>query len=362
MDIRTLVAQMQSTSVGTRLARNAAAQFGTRTRRYIGAEILPERLVTENAYREEQVRYRSVIANAGTRYSPTQKKKGVLVGSIDVILAESDIASELTSRDYDALRRVLQNAGSMEATAQMIRFLDTTVNTPLVELLEKWRWQAIVDALITARGDNDYKEDFAYANPAGHRTAAAAAWSTDTTDIWEEILGRAQLLRSKGYEVNRIVTGSDVISIMSGNNTIKSRAGRITVNNTGQITAQFGRASREDINAIAREDNLPPFETYDLMYRTSTGTGYFFPRGTMVFLGTSGLSEEIDLGDAGIELLDNTLGYTAVGVAAGQNAPGRIIRMEAFENKPPRIEAEGWQTAVPLILEPEAIGVINTIT
>jgi hypothetical protein len=365
-DILALMSAMATNGDAARIARNPLAQFGTRNRRYLGAEILPERLVPENAYREENVKYRSVLANAGTRYSPTQKKGGALVGSVDVILAESDIASELTSRDYDALLSMLAAGGakpSMEAIARTVRFLDTTINIPMVELLEVWRWQAIVSALVQARGDNDYAEDFAYPNPAGFRVVAGAAWSNDATDIYEEVLSQAQVLVDAGFQVGRIITSRRVVSIAGGNALMQKRAGRITVDSGGQITAtQGGRATLRQINAAMAEDGLPPWETYDLMARTSTGTVRFLPDNVFVMIAATGRDEELDLGDGVIERLDNTLGYTGVGRAAGQTAPGRVIQQKFKDDKPPRIEAEGWQTAMPVILEPEGIAVIGGIS
>jgi hypothetical protein len=37
------------------------------------------------------------------------------------------------------------------------------------------------------------------------------------------------------------------------------------------------------------------------------------------------------------------------------------VRAEHKEDKPPRIEAQGWQTSLPVITEPEAIGVLTGI-
>ena len=78
-------------------------------------------------------------------------------------------------------------------------------------------------------------------------------------------------------------------------------------------------------------------------------------------LATTGRDATLDLGDSE-QLLTDTLGYTAIGRAAGQAQPGRVVRMEAFDNKPPRIEGEAWQTSLPVITEPEAIGVIAAIS
>lgn len=363
MDIRTLLAQMAKDAVAQNIALNPLAQFGTKQRQYLGPSLLPERLVPENSFREESVKYRSVLANAGTRYSPTQKKKGVYTGAVDVILANSDIASEFTSRDYDALLSVIRGANpSMAATASLVRWLDTTVNIPLIELNEVWRWQAIVDAKVLARGDNDYAEDFTYPNPPGARVAQTAAWSTNTTDIWAQITAQVQFLADKGFSNFRFITSRRVVGIMSGNNTIKTRAGYVTVSATGQIQSSFGRVTQATLNGMLSQDGLPPVETYDLIYRTSTGSGRFLKNDVFVIVGMTGNNEAIDLGDAQIEVVENVLGYVGVGRPAGQSNAGRVIRQEAFDNKPPRIEAEGWQTSCPVLLEPEAISVITGIT
>ncbi len=95
MDIYTLVQQMMADGTFARIAGNPAAQFGTPKRSYLGAEILPEKTVEENAYREDGIRYRTVIANSGSRYSPSQKEDGgALVGTFLVELGNQDIARE----------------------------------------------------------------------------------------------------------------------------------------------------------------------------------------------------------------------------------------------------------------------------
>lgn len=360
-DLYTLINDMRRDGTIAAVARNAAAQFGRAGRQYLGADLLPERMVDDNAFREESIRYRTVVANDGTRYSPTQKRDGDIVGSFLVELGESDIAREFTSRHYDALLRYLNNNASMEAVTSLTQWLDTTVNLALVEHNEKQRWQAIVSAAVTRVGDNAYSETVSYSNPTGHRVAQSAAWSTDSTDIFGDIFTMADLLASKGYTVNRMYTSRTVLAIMAGNNTVKTRTGIAVVNTSGQITSAAGRATADAINGILQADGLPPITLYDLQYRTQTGTAYFLPRNVFVLVGTTGADESLDLGDSE-RFLENTLGYTAVGRAAGQSAPGRVVRMEAREDKPPRIEAEGWQTSLPVILHPEAIGVITGVS
>ena len=360
MDIGQLIYQLEQQGAIDAIARNQTAQFGLPARPYLGATILPERLVAQNSFREDSIKYRTILANAATRYSPTQKKGGALIGTFLVELGEQDIASEFTARDYDVLLSYLKNGANMEAMAAIINFVDITINRALLELNEKDRWDAIVGASVARIGDNMYTETVAYPDPAGHRAAIAAAWSTGATDIMEEIFSVSDMLAAKGYTISRIISSRNVVSIMSGNDTIRQRAGRVSIS-AGTITTSSGRASIGAINGMFAEDGLPGIELYDLQYRTSTGTARFIPNDVMIFLCTTGRDEALDLGDT-IEILPDTLGYHAIGRPAGQSNPGRIIRAEAFQSKPPRIEAEGWQTSLPVVTEPEAIAVLHTIT
>lgn len=360
-DIATLIDQMRRDGSIQRLARNRAAQFGTESRRLIGAEVLPARDVEENAYTDDTVRYRTNVANAGTRYSPVQLKGNVLVGSVDVKLFDTDIGSELTSRDYDALLRYLERNQSMEAIASVTNFLDTTVNQALEELREVYRWQAIEKALIQRRGHNGYKEDIPLSNPAGHRAIAAAAWSNDATDPFDDIFNRAQLLTDKGFGISRIITSRRVLGIMGQNEKVRTRAGAITVNVGGGLVVQGGRASINQIGQIFQDNGLPAPEMYDLVYRTQTGTVRFISDDVMIFLGLTGQDIDLTTGADVVEILPNVLGYYAVGKATGQPTPGRVIQAKFKDDRPPRIEAQGWETTSPVINEPEAIATIQSI-
>jgi len=361
MDLYTLVNSMRTDGTFQAIALNPAAQFGRTPRNYLGASLLPEKLVPDNAFREEAIRFRTVVANDGTRYSPVQLKKGELTSSMLVELAESDIGREFTSRDYDTLISLLQTNQSMDAVVALTNWLDTSINLALVEHNEKQRWQAIVDALVVRVGDNGYSENVALSNPPGHRVAQTAPWSTDATDVFEQIFTMADFLASKGFTVGRMITSTTVLSKMMGNDQVKKRAGMVVVNTSGQIQGTTGRAGKADINGLLQQDGLPAIETYDLQYNTQLGSQYFLKRDVFVMVATTGRDTTIDFGTSA-KLFSDTLGYTAVGRPAGQNSAGRVIRAEPFANKPPRVEAEGWQTSFPIIQEPEAIVVITGIT
>jgi hypothetical protein len=366
MDLKALIEKMVRDRQFRTITGNPLAQFGRRGRNYLGATLLPERNVPDNEYMEDGIRYRTVIANSGDRYSPVQLKEGILYGSMRVSLGHSDIGSQISAAHYDALLRIIANAGnnpSMEAVSRILRWADTTLNLPLIELNEKQRWDAIVSASVVRTGDNGYTETVSYPNPSGHRVAAGGDWDSDAYDPYDDIIAGAELLASKGYTVNRIIASRSVISELGMNTKIQTRVGRLSIIG-GTVVGLPGRASIAQINALFSEDGLPPIEEYNLQYRTQNGSGYFLPRNVLVMVATTGIDEDIDFGDSEeIPPVRDTLGYMGIGRAAGQTEPGRVIPPPRVitDSKPPRIEGEGWQTALPIITEPEAIYVITGV-
>lgn len=363
-DLASIVAQLRANQDFKTIATDVRAQFGSGSRRYLGASLLPERLVEENAYREESVRFRhGVIANASTRYSPVQMKDtGELVASFLVELGESDIGAELTSRDYDALIKLLDRAQDMEAMGRIIQFVENRTNVPLVEFNEKTRWEAIVDSSVVRKGDG-FEETVTYANPTGHRVTAGGTFSLDTYDPWADLVARKEKFADLGYAFDenngRIICSTKVANILLGNDKVKLRVfgGSSQVLGTSVV---LGSADRAGLDTKLRADGMPGIETYDLRYRTQVGTQRFLKEDVMVFIAGTDQSEEIDRGDA-IKLIPDTLGYTAIGRTTGQRSPGRVVRVEHLENKPPRIETEAWQTSLPVVTDPEAIQVITGI-
>ncbi len=371
MDISTLIAQAYVGGDFAQVMMNPLSQFGRPARRYIGAELLPERLVPENMYEEIGIRYRTLIANDGSRYSPAQLKGSDIIGTFDVKLGNSDIATEYTGRDYDSLVTLLQRTYSNQATlsmsavAQLTDWFDTTVNLALVEKNEVDRWQAIVNASVPRTGDNGYTENVALSNPAGHRVAAGGQWSNDAYDPFADVFAMADLQRSLGYNVSRIITGTDTFFKFAKNAKVRSAAtgSRLSVaSGTNTLNPSTGRATLSSVGEYLGESNLPPIELYDLTYRTQTGFNWFLPRGAFVMVCTTGRNENIDLGDNEILPMQDTLGYVGVGRPVGSPNPGRSFDMAAKTDKPPRIEAQGWQTSFPVILEPQAIAVISGIS
>jgi hypothetical protein len=363
-DIHKLITDARDAGYFEMMTRNPFAQFGPPSVSYLGPTLLPNMMVDENAYREDQVKFRTVIAGSGTRYSPTQKRAGDLYGYFDVRLVESDISREMTGRQYDGLLKMLMadSNPSMGAMGALISWADITLNRALIDRAEADRWQAIVNSAVVREGDNNYNETVTYDDPTGHRVNAGGTWSNDSYDPYEDIFGLADFMRGKGFEVNRIITSTKVASIMANNAIVRTRTSRVSVTPAGNIETTPGRSTFPSINDHLNADGLPGLELYDYRYRTESEAIRFIPDDVMILIATTGRDQTLVRPETDEQIpLQDTLGYYAIGRAAGQAEPGPVIRVEPKEDKPPRILGEAWMTSLPVILEPEAICVIKNI-
>lgn len=392
MDIAALINSMIENMSFYRLTNDPLAGYGEGDDVYLGARYLPERPVPDNSYVETAVRYRSPIANHGTRYSPVQIKEGQIMGTVRVDLGYSDIGAEFTSEAYDQLIRLMQRSygqnglgavrGSgiavptQPAMTSILAWAKRALVDPLLARNELDRWNAIVLAQVAMAGDHGFIETVYYANPPGHRVNAGGTWSDNSYDPWADIMAQAEFLRLKGYEMEggSIVTSVNVRAILANNEQMKLRAGRISVV-ASVVSGIPGRLTTDDLSGLLEMDGLPPLTLYDKQYFTQlpaassvTTLGVTIPgnwylaRDVMVFFPRTGRDEEIDRADLEPVVAQNVLGYVGVGRAAGEAMPGRAIDIE-FEphGKNRGIKGQAWQCSLPVVLEPEGVAVINSI-
>lgn len=351
MDLPTLTAQMTAAGVFTNAARLPGVTIGTPTRRYLGATLLPVQTVEENIFRETGIAYRTVMANTGTRYSPVVIEEGVATGSMLVELGEVDAGSEFKASDYDAMVKLLGKQGDMAAQAELLNWSARTLALPIQERLEKQRWEAIDDAAVIRKGANGYLETVNYANPSGHRIAGSNLTDQGVDPI-EYIITQQQLLASKGYSVGRIITSTRVAGLIARHALVRSAIGG--AGNTTPV-----RVTREIVNGYLNDQGLPALEIYDLNARNRDNTTVRFKReNALTLIADTGRDSSIDLPDE-LLILNNTLGYTAIGRAAGQQDSGVVVNVEYVNKKPVGLEGEAYATAAPVVLDPESIAVIN---
>jgi hypothetical protein len=280
---------------------------------------------------------------------------------------------------------------TIQAAAQVMRFLDRSIREPMLMLNELYRWQAIIDGVVKRRGSNGYSEDVNYPMPAGHRvtipggTAAnPAGWfETDATyDPYNDFLSAKRFLAAKGYTISRVISNFTVAHAFMSNPSVRDRLGGATViGESGTLRRIAGSVSMDRVNSELQAMMLPNWEIYDrtFNYRNPASTnvngidvGRFLDRTIsgvkthpVVLICASGREENmIDFGDRstlpnGGITLENTLGYYGIGTVAGQSAPGRHFYENVTEKHPGGLYAEAIQEGLPVITEPEAIYVMN---
>lgn len=359
MDLYQLLESMREDGTLDTLMNDPLLQFGP-VGQYLGATLLPERMVPLNSYEESSIRWKRVVANSGERHSPAQiRRGGHMVGSFQVQTGSSDIAAVFDANDHDAIINLLERNQDFEAAGFLANWIANMVTEPLRILIEKERWQAIIDAKVVRTGDNGYYREIDYPNPAGHRFTAAETWLDDSHDPFDDLFAGADLLNDAGHTVNRIIMRSATARRMARHPLVRSRVGNITVNAAGDAF-QGRNASRAQINAYLGEEGLPGIEVYDGTYETEEATYHFIPEGVVVMVSTTDLDETITgPPEAEDVYLPNTLGYVAIGRPSGEDAPGRASVIEVSDRKPRTITAEAWQETLPVITRPASIAVIS---
>lgn len=359
-DVGSVVDRLRADNTFDTMANDLRIQFGTAERPYLGATLLPERRVESNQFTEEDVSYRTIVANDGSRYGPSQLKRGEIVGEVDVKLAEQDLAREFTGREYDAWRRIIKNR-SMDAIVQLTNWVDKTLVRGMLDKMEVQRWQAIVGGSVPLRGDNGYRDSMTYSNPAGHRITAASTFANVAVDPFDLFAERVAFLKAKGYTIRRIIMSTQKFTDIMNNPKVRARAGGAVLSTSGTIIGVTANITPAVLNSLFASMNLPTPELYDAMYRTSTATSRFLQVDAVVLVAGTERDESIDTGDV-LEVISGTIGYHAIGTAVGQDSPGRVLSVMArLEKKPPRIEGEIYQTSAPVILEPEAFSVVTGV-
>lgn len=351
MDIPSLTAKLTADAKFSQAARLPGLTIGLAGRQYLGTTVLPVRIVEENLFYERGITYRTTLANTGTRYSPTVIEEGAAVGNMLVELGELDRASEFKASDYDGLVKLLGRSGDLAATAELLQWSTRTLALPIQERLEKQRWEAIDDAQVVRQGANGYLENVVYPNPTGHRIAGGSLTDVNLDPI-EVMLTQQQLLASKGYTVGRTITSNRVAGLIARHPKVRAAIG-------GEGATVPVRVTREIVNGYLQDNGLPALEIYDLTARNPDGTTVRFKReNAMTMLAQTGRTAQIDLPDE-LRLLTDTLGYAAVGRAAGQTDSGVVVKVKYQDEKPVGLRGEAYATAGVVVTDPEAIAVIN---
>lgn len=373
-DIFNIYKKLVDSGIHQSLARNVNITFGRRDKPYVGATILPERLVDSNFLVEDELEFIATPANDATRYSqPIRQSAAEVISSRNIILGELDVERELTGKAFDDMVRIAESSEEA-ARLQLIDWMNTALNISLIEKSEIQRWQMLEDGVVIIKGSDgkentvtmDRDPNLTITVPAGTAQNPTGLYGTD--DPMTYISAMVKALSDKGKTVTRIITDNQTISGLSMNPKMQGRLGNQVFVPSGNSLTTEQRTGLVDVgslnNYLRTFWGLPPLESYDLTYRTSDYKyKHFKSRGTMLFIGDSGQREIItqagNLQPTGNLTLENTLGYYAVGLAVGQLSPGRVIVSAEKRLKPVGITGQGFQTSFPVLNKPDSLGVIK---
>lgn len=368
-----------------KIATTQLLQFGTASKQMLGARILPERSVALNNFEEDQVRWRTFPALDSTRYSPAQlQDDGLLVGSYQVRLGYQNTASQLTAARLDNLLLAIENnqTGATSADSRLIDFFTNLVNRVMVKN-EIQRWEAMLLRNVKRTGTGGYQdianypiEDDSYwvanvdKNGGGDGSGTASdpkgwfAKDESYDPIAEDFLRAKDLLEDKGYRINNIYMDRVLANVFQRNPVIQRLANaRWTVTADGDVGSVSQRASRAMLNGLMNDNELPGITVYNLGYQLPTSYArYIKPLGTPAnrhfVLITAETDQDTELyieeKDESI-ILDNTMGYFAVGTCSGEPAPGRRSFSRVGEQHPVNVYGEVIQASLPVIQHPQAL-------
>lgn len=363
MDILTLLEQSQEDIEA--VVGNPLAMIGTGSEPYLGLQLMPERLVDENQFTETRINYKTFVANNGTRYSPVQIKSGAMVGEFDVKTYSSDIGAQLKAQDFEAIIKILKRYNgsdvSREALMRLLAWVDKSLVQPLVVKNERTVWECLVDAEVIIEGDDGFMETVQISNPAGQRVASGD-WSDEDYDPMIDIYARSDYLKGKGIRATRQIAPTTKVNQLLNHPKVKTAArGFITID-SGALVGSENRLTLAALNAFLAENKLPPVVKYDKTYNVQNAASrHFLKRDVWVMIGETDQSEEIQVEDGDPLIIENTVGYVAVGTNAGYTNPGRMTKLEAFDGKAPHVDGSAWQESFPVNQNPEAVTVLTDI-
>lgn len=362
-----------------RLQIDPQAQFGSEQQPLLGAQLLPERLVEENAYEETQVRYKVKPALDNNRYSPSQKQKsGHLIGSFRVDLGDTDTQKDLTGKDFDDLRKLLMRGGDRQALAQVLRWTDVELLQPHVIKNEIQRWQALLLGETTRKTANGVMEAISYYRPNDHivtipggTQGSPQGWHLDSYDPFNDIEAGKEKLQGLGYGLVGMYASPYLGRVLRTNDQVVSRNGR-NQHNSNSLVA---RVSDSTLSLLLEEEDYTGITLYNGGYESDTGFKRYMDveAGYDYLIMVGGTQREYDLasdyvGATGLDISDftdgaivlpDTLGYYAVGKNAGQDSSGRTITTWMNDKKPIGMGGESYQAGLPVLTDPQAYYVIR---
>lgn len=363
MDIVTLINLLKTDGDILRIMRDPFAMFGSEMMRktYLGARFLPERIMTgikNNIIKEEETRFRTIIAEDSGRYDPVPLRQLAESYSMMVEMGHFDMGREIDGAEYDKILEMLASNRSDAARARMLYLIDTMLNHALKDKKEKQRWDAIVKRQVRIEKSNGQQYDVLLDFPAGNDISAPNFFDDDSADPFDTIFDAINILKDLGYgNIEAIVSRYAPLSAMMKNQQVKNRYGGLTIDNSNNLqNIRRGVVGKSMLDMTLTSEGYPAFTEYNQGYNTETDKFLpYLPLDSMTIIASTDRREEIIIPDGEDMLIPSTLGYYGVGTPQGQTEAGDVVKLFPKEDKPVRIEGQAEGVGFPIILETKAI-------
>jgi hypothetical protein len=365
-DIATVIQNLREDGEFIEASNLPDVQFsGPRNQRYLGAELLPEQLRESNQYDEEDFHLLDLIAADVDAYSPPPFM-GVFAraGAFNVRMGDSGLATQMPTKTYSDIIKLLRTSASMERVANAILRWNEVITAAMLTYNERQRWNAIVVGEVVRRIAQT-EETIPYPEAAGQRSVLVNAWSDEAYDPMADLFAVRTRATSLGYSgVRRIITTRASLDILLNNPHVQRRIGQVSIVGDQEY---IDYADESRLRGYLSANGLPSIETYDEVWRSQTGTGRYLPEGVMVFVYNTGRTiEDIIELEEEIYVPDNQgagLGYCGIGTPAGHEdlGPGRWQDLVYNGGSRPNIFGEGVQKSLPVFSDPSAFQVYSSI-
>lgn len=348
------------------LFRNRLSQFvdSRRNTVMLGALLLPLMDKMENRYEEYDIQFETIIADDSNRYDPAVKKERAKSRSLSVSMGHFSIGVHIDAQKMEKVQELLDTVGEQNAENYLLELFDKLVRLAIDQIREKHRWESIIEAKQYLVSADDRKFTLSLENPADHRIPAKGSWSDPTYNpIVDDIVPAIDFLEEKGYRVRMMVSRKKPLRLLQKNEQIM-KATKSDVNQPdgglvrNPVLLQYMRDN-------VQQTDLPGITTYDNFYKTQAKTNnlkYYIPDNALAIICETGRDYTVAAEEGEDLLIQDTIGYFAVGKVMNEQQPGDFIQVSRADKKPDYIEAEAFSAGASVIQDSEAILIINGIS
>lgn len=364
MDLATLIKKAHEEEKFVELFSDNLTQFigFQNSQPYLGSLLLPDMLKMESKYDEQDLQFKSIIADDSGRYDPATKKKRATRRSLSVAFGHYSIGTDIVANEIDHINELLMMGSDEQAMTYLTNLVRLLGRKALQDKREVHKIDSIVEAKVKLAGANGREFTMNQIDPAGHRFDANGQWSDDTYNpLEEDILKGVDILEELGFNIRGMYCRRKVARILQKNEQVRKE---VFGNKDFREPTSVGLEAISDYLSSQRDNtsDLPPIRTYNKTYDTQTQTKHFLADDVFVIVAQTPRNYEIAVENSENLLIQSTLGYYGIGKPQARTQPGDVVQVRLHDELPMYIEMVAFGCGAPVIQESNAIVVVRGIS